>query len=127
MARRGCIVVRVNGELRFVPAQQALRVAPAPRVTAVPGAPAELLGIALHEGTVIPVVAMGAARAEMLVCQHAGELLGLVGGEILGTGSYPVVAGRPDLVVVDDAHAKPLDIAAIYARVQSSVRQGRWG
>jgi hypothetical protein len=125
--RRGGVALRIDGELRFVPAPLAVRVAPAPRVTAVPGAPAELLGIAVHEGAVIPVIAVGVARTEMVVCQHAGELLGLVGGEVVGTGSFGVVEDRPDLVVVGGARARPLDVAALYARVQSSARPGRWG
>jgi hypothetical protein len=124
--RRGGVVLRVDGELRFVAAPLAMRVTPPPRVTAIPGAPPELLGITLYEGAVIPVVAVGAARAEMIVCQHAGEVLGLVGGEVVATGSFGVVDGQPDLVQVDGARARPLDVAALYARVQSSTRPGRW-
>jgi hypothetical protein len=125
--RRGGVVLLVDGELRFVAAPHAVRIAPAPRVTAVPGAPAELLGVAVYEGAVIPVIAVGGARAEMVVCQHAGELIGLVGGEVVGTGSFGALEERPDLVVVDEARARPLDVAALYARVQSSARAGRWG
>jgi hypothetical protein len=124
--RRGGVVLRVDGELRFVAAPLAVSVTPPPRVTAVPGAPPELLGITLYEGAVIPVVAVGAARAEMVVCQHAGEVLGLVGGEVVATGSFGVVADHPELVQVDGARALPLDVAALYARVQSSTRPGRW-
>ena len=126
-ARRGGVVVRVDGELRFVPASVALKVTPAPRVTPVPGAPAELVGIAVHEGNVLPVVAVGTARAEMLLCQHAGELLGVVGAEVEQTGVFDVVADRPDLVEVGGRRARPLDVAAIYARVQAGSRIGRLG
>jgi hypothetical protein len=52
--RTGGIVVRVDGALRFLPAAVALRVAPPPRVTPVPGAPSELLGITIHEGVIVP-------------------------------------------------------------------------
>ena len=93
----------------------------------MPGAPAELLGIAMYEGTVIPVIAVGAARAEMVVCQHAGELVGLVGGEVVRSGTFGVVEDRPEVVVVDEARAAQLDVGAFYARVQASVRPGRWG
>ncbi len=120
-------MLRVAGELRFVPAPVALRVAPAPRLTAVPGAPPELVGIAVHEGAVVPVVAVGDARGDMLVCQHAGELVGIIGGEVVRTGSFDVVADRPELVLVDGVRARPLDIAAVYARIQAGSRPGRWG
>ncbi|HEY6460369.1 MAG TPA: hypothetical protein VIY73_09465 [Polyangiaceae bacterium] len=126
-ARRGGVVVRVDGKLRFLPASQAIRVTPAPRITPVPGAPVELVGIAVHEGVVLPVVAVGPARGEMIVCQHAGELLGIVGGHVEHTGSFDVVGERPELVDVGGEAAHPLDVAALYARVQAGARPGRWG
>jgi hypothetical protein len=125
--RRGGVVLRVAGELRFVPAPVAMRVAPAPRLTSVPGAPPELVGIAVHEGVVVPVVAVGEARGDMVVCQHAGELVGIIGGEVVRTGSFDVVADRPELVLVDGERARPLDIATVYARIQAGNRPGRWG
>jgi hypothetical protein len=125
-ARRGGVVLQVDGELRFVSVPLAVRVAPAPRTTPVPGAPAELVGIGVHEGAVIPVIAVGSARAEMLVCQHAGELVGIVGGTVVRSGSFDVVSERSDLVDVDGVHTPPLDVAAFYARVQAGGRPGRW-
>jgi hypothetical protein len=125
--RRGGVVLRVGGELRFVPVPAAVRVASAPRLTSVPGAPPELVGIAVHEGAVVPVVAVGDARGDMVVCQHAGELVGIIGGEVVRTGSFEVAADRPDLVLVDGERARPLDVAAVYARAQAGNRPGRWG
>jgi chemotaxis signal transduction protein len=124
--RVGGLLVRVDGALRFVPASIALRVAARPRVTPVPGAPAELVGIAIHEGVIVPVVAIGALRGEMIVCQHAGELVGLVGGEIVGTGSFDKATGRPEAILHHGQLVEPFDVAATYARVQASVRPGRW-
>jgi hypothetical protein len=118
-------VLRVDGELRFLPATLATRVVPAPRVTSVPGAPPDLLGIAMHEGTIVPVVTIGAARVEMVVCQHAGELLGLVGGEVVRPGRFDPVEGRADLVEIDGERARQLDVGAIYARVQTGGRPSR--
>jgi chemotaxis signal transduction protein len=125
--RVGGLLLRVDGVLRFVPAAVALRVAPPPRVTPVPGAPPELVGIAIHEGVIVPVLAIGAPRGEMIVCQHGGELLGLVGAEIVRTGSFDVAAARPDAILHQEQLVEPFDVAATYARVQSSVRHGRWG
>jgi chemotaxis signal transduction protein len=125
--RRGGVVLRVAGELRFLPASQALRVGRSHRWTLVPGAPPELVGIVVHEGAVVPVIAVGEARSDMVVCLHAGELVGIVGGEVVRTGTFDVAPDRPDVVIVDGERADPLDIATVVARVQAGVRPGRWG
>jgi hypothetical protein len=125
-ARHAGVLLRVDGVLRFVPASIALRVASHPRVTPVPGAPADLLGIALHDGMVVPVVAIGTARREMVVCQYGGDLLGLVGGEVVRTGSFDAFFGLEDVVEHEGQPAHGLDVAAVYARVQST-RPARWG
>jgi hypothetical protein len=122
---RGGLVLRVDGELRFLPAALAARVAAAPRVTSVPGAPPDLLGIAMHEGTILPVVAIGAVRGEMVVCQYAGELVGLLGGEVVRAGRFPAFEGHADVVDVDGERARQLDVGALYARVQTGGRPGR--
>jgi hypothetical protein len=125
-ARRGGLIVRVDGVLHFVPASVALRIAPPPRVTPVPGAPPELLGIAPYEGTTVPVIAIGSARREMVVCQHSGELVGLVGGEVLQTGCFDALPGWPDAVDFGGERAQAIDLTAIYGRVQANARPGRW-
>src|ERR1700692_3060729 len=99
-----------------------MRIAPAPRMTSVPGAPPELVGIVVHEGAVVPVVAVGEARGDMVVCQHAGELLGIIGGEVVRTGSFDVAPDRPDLVLVDGEPARPLAIATVYGGLQAGNR-----
>lgn len=121
MGPRAGIVLRAGAVLYFVPASIALRVAPAPRVTAVPGAPPDLLGIALQRGVIVPVVAIGPDREEMLVCQHAGELLGLVGARVVRSGSFDG-APESDAVVFEGERAEVLDVAAIYARIQAGGR-----
>lgn len=126
-ARRGGILLRIEGALRFLPASAAVRVVSAPRPSPVPGAPPELLGIALYESVVLPVIAVGGARGDMAVCQHAGDLVGLVGGEVVKTGTFDVVADRPDLIEYEGERAAPLDVSAIYARVQTAARSARWG
>jgi chemotaxis signal transduction protein len=125
--KRGGIVLRVDQALYFVPASAALRIAPAPRVTLVPGGPPDLVGIAMLEGTIVPVVSIGPARAEMVVCQHAGEPVGLIGAEVVRTGVFEVSEGRPEAVVHEGQSVRPLDVATIYARVQAGARPARWG
>jgi hypothetical protein len=124
--KRGGLLLRVDGELRFVSASVAIRVGRTPRVTGVPGGPEELLGIAVHGGAVVPVVAVGKARGEMIVCQYAGELVGIVGGEVVRSGTFDAVPDRPDLVEVDGERIRPLDVGAVYSRVQAGARPGRW-
>jgi chemotaxis signal transduction protein len=120
------VILRVDGTLRFLPSSTVLRIAPPPRVTAVPGAPAELLGVSSYEGLIVPVIAIGAARREMMVCQHAGEVIGLVGGDVVHTGTFEVVQARPEIVDHDGQPAEAIDVPAIYSRVQASARPGRW-
>lgn len=123
----GGIALRVDGALRFIPASVAVKVAAAPRVARVAGTPEDLLGIALHEGAIMPVLSIGEARDCMVVCDHRGELLGLVGGTVVRTGMFDVVGARADCVSVDGDEAKLLDVASIYARVQARADAGRWG
>jgi len=125
--KRAGLLLRVDGALRFVPAAIALRVVPAPRVTPVPGTPPELAGIAMHEGAIVPVVTVGSDIGKMIVCLYAGELVGVVGAEIVRPGLFDVGAGRPETVEHEGENVEPLDLAAIYGRIQSGARPGRWG
>jgi hypothetical protein len=125
--RRGAVLLRVDGALQFLPASTAVHVGPVPRVTALPGSPPELLGVAIHEGTIVPVVSIGTARAEMIVCQHAGEILGVIGGQVVRTGLFDVVPGQPEKIVHEGEAAEAVDLTTIYARIQASSRPGRWG
>jgi chemotaxis signal transduction protein len=118
--RTGGIVVRVDGALRFLPAAVALRVAPPPRVTPVPGAPSELLGITLHEGVIVPVLAVGSERGEMIVCQQPAELIGVVGAEIVQAGLFVTAAEDGASVKLEGQDVEVLDVAAVYERVRSA-------
>jgi hypothetical protein len=126
-ALAGGLLVRAGGELRFLPANVALRVAPKPRVTALPGAPRELLGVTLHEGAIVPVLAIGPAHGEMIVCQHAGELVGLVGGEVVRTGSFPVWPADPTGIEHAGRRVPLLDVASLYTQVEIAGGRGGWG
>jgi hypothetical protein len=121
--KKGGLILRARGELLFVPAHVATSVAPPPRIARVIGAPPELLGIAVHEGEIVPVVSVGEARTVMVVCAHLGELLGVVGGEVLDAGMFDEA---PDGVRYGNEAARLLELGALYARVQSSAWAGRW-
>ena len=125
--QRAGILLRAGTSLHFVPASVALRVAHSPRVTAVPGAPSDLLGIALQGGVILPVIAIGPEREEMLVCQHAGELVGLVGARVVRSGSFERAGEGSDAVVFEGERAEVLDVAEIYSRVQAGGRASSTG
>jgi len=121
---RGGVVVRMGEETFFVPAEIASKVVPLPDVARMPGAPAELQGVALVDGAMIPVLAIGremprGARRPMLVCTVLGEKVGLVGMEIVASGRFE---SAPDGVECNGVVARELDVAAAIARV----REGRW-
>ena len=122
-AKRGGVVLRIEGALHFVPASVALAVAPAPQIARVPGAPEALLGVTLHDGDVVPVIAIGTAREALLVCSYLGEKVGLMGASIEATGLYEADG---DSIRHGGETARSLDIAAIYARVQGEGWAGRW-
>jgi hypothetical protein len=119
-ARLRGLVVRLDEELRFVPASVAVQVAAVPRMTAVTAAPPQLLGIALFSGVVIPVLSVGTARSEMIVCQCTGELVGIVGLRVVEVGVFDVVGERPERVACGGEIAALLDVPAFCAGVQAA-------
>jgi hypothetical protein len=122
--KRGGIVLEDGDRLFFVPAHVAERVAVVPAVAPVPGAHSDLLGIALIEGAIVPVVAIGSHRSTMLLVSYLGEPIGLVGGNVLATGTFES-AGDGASVRYDGHVLKPLDVAAIYTRLQTGSWAGR--
>lgn len=132
----GGVVFRVADALFFLPATIASKVLPMPVVARVPGGLEELVGVALVEGEMLPVVAIGALerrgsrrrksdrpRADnrpMLVCTYLGERVGLVGLVIVATGSFD--APDAEHVVHDGKPVAPFDVGAVVSRL----REGRW-
>jgi hypothetical protein len=126
MVRRlGGLLMRLDGTLVFLPADVVGHVAPMPQMTRIPGAPEELLGIALHKDELVPVIAIGAARESMVICNHMGEHVGLVGGAIIGTGVFDV-SGDSDVMFAGE-RAVAFDLGSVYARVHAGRWRGRWG
>jgi hypothetical protein len=126
--KRGGLLLRVDGALVFIPASIALRISAHPEIVRVPGAPSELLGMAVNEGEVLPVVAIGSDRGPMVVCMHAAELVGLVGGTVIGSGIFPTAEdATSDEVSFGGETARTLDIARIFGRLRGGAWAGRWG
>jgi len=113
--RRGGVLVRHDGGLRFLPASQVVGITPCPPISRVPGAPTSLRGIVHTGGEIVPVVAEGSgadgAASPLIVCRYLGEPIGLLGYEIVGTGMFDV-----------DASVPTLDLAPTFA----TLRSARW-
>ena len=142
----GGVLFRVAEQLYFLPATIANKVLPMPGVARVPGAPEELVGVALVEGGMVPVVAIGdldargsrrppparsrddgsppartrADNRPMLVCTYLGERIGLVGLEIVATGCFD--SSDPSSIDHNGARAAPFDVGAVFSRL----REHRW-
>src|SRR4051794_4255322 len=133
----GGVLFRVAEQLYFLPATIASKVLPMPGIARVPGAPDELVGVALVEGEMVPVVAIGdldargsrrpppndrprADNRPMLLCSFLGERVGLVGLTILATGRFESSDG--DTISHEGTAAIAFDVGAVFGRL----REHRW-
>jgi hypothetical protein len=121
----GGVVVRVEAGLVFVPATIAQKFVSMPKVVPVPDAPLGLLGVALVDGTVIPVVALGPHRDTMLVCTYLGEAMGIVGHTVVASGTFEAPLGLAGSVKCAAGIAKTLDLAALAASLSKNAWAGR--
>jgi hypothetical protein len=122
--KRGGVVVRHEGALRFLPASVVVRIAPRPPISRVPGAPKSMLGIAYTGGEIVPVVSIDDTRADtpLLVCRYLGEPVGIVGCEVVQTGTFDADPSAEGAVIAQGAPARSLDLAATFASLQNA----RW-
>ncbi|WP_394823833.1 chemotaxis protein CheW [Pendulispora albinea] len=125
--KRGGLLVRIDGRPHFLPAQAAVAIDPIPPIVRVPGAPPQMLGIATHEGEVLPVITIGDAPTVMVVCRYGGELLGLVGLNVVGAGIFESAPGPGDSVSFLGEIAEDIDLSEIYTALQGGAWAGRWG
>jgi len=133
MPKRGGVVVRHRGALRFLPASVVARISECPPISRVPGAPKAMLGIAYDEGEIVPVVALdddaaraaereSRARKVLIVCRYLGEPVGIVGCEVVQTGMFDADPSAEGAVIARGEPARSLDLAAAFA----SLRGSRW-
>lgn len=116
----GAVLFRAGAQLYFLPATVATKIAPVPAaIGRVPGSPAELVGLALVDGAVIPIARIGDARDALLVVSYLGDRFGLVGMRLVATGRF---AASSDHVLYEGEHARPFDLSALIARM----RDTRW-
>jgi hypothetical protein len=111
-----------SSALAFLPATIAMKVMPVPNIARIPGGPSELRGVALVDGDMIAIVTAGTLSTDaMLVCTVLGELVGLVGIEVMATGKFE--AAEAGDVRFGEEIARAFDVATLIAKV----REGRWG
>jgi len=106
MARVAGMLVEYEAGSYFVPAEQAQRVVRRSVISRVPGT---RLGITLFEGRVIPVLALGSAGEDMLVCDVRGELVAVAGLTALEAGFFEAA---PDGVQTRSDVVAQLDVGA---------------
>lgn len=87
------LVARRGGALTFFPAGAVRKIVRLPAVEPIPGTAAEVLGVTLALEEVMLVIAVGAVRRQLVVCDWFGEALGVTGVEPLATGSFARGAG----------------------------------
>jgi hypothetical protein len=83
------------------------------------------LGVALHEGEILPVVSIGPEGDVMLVCTYAGALLGVVGGRVVETGMFEL-AEDGQSVKCGEGIALALDLASVCAKLSPPSWGGSW-
>ncbi len=121
----GGVVVETDYGLLFVPASVAIKFVAMPKVLSVPDAPPGLLGVALIDGTVIPVVALGPARDAMLVCTYLGEPIGIVGHAVVASGTFEPAQDLPGSVQCRAGIAKTMDLSSLAASLSKNAWAGR--
>jgi hypothetical protein len=119
------MLLTLDGRRFFLPVDQTVKLAPVPQITRVPGAARELLGLALCEGLIVPVLEVGMGRDVMVVCLHQGEPIGLVGAVEIQTGLFRV--GEAGGVLVAGELVPPLDLGEICGQVQAGAWGASWG
>ncbi len=127
---RGGLVFAVSADERprrtfFLGADIAVKLAPRPQIARVPGSPPGLLGLALHDGAILPLLEVGRDRATMILCLYRGEQLGLVGAEDVESGVFTAEDGGG--VQVDGKTIPAFDVGEIYARVHAVTWGTSWG
>lgn len=113
---RAGVVVRLNGELRFLSAHSVRRFVPPPAISDVSGTG---LTMGLVDGQVLAIIAVGARGSALTVCEVGGELVGLLGPEPQEVGFFDAEGSG---VSFHGRSVPALDVADL---VRSSARAGQ--
>jgi hypothetical protein len=85
VSERAGLLVRAGGEVGFVPATTARSVVPLPPLSPVANTP---LLMALVNGRVVPVVALGSPTGVLVLCELDDEPIGFSGLEVTRVGAF---------------------------------------
>jgi hypothetical protein len=110
---RAGAIVQLADELRFLPAQAVRRFVPPPTLSDVSGTG---LTMALVDGHVLPVIAVGPRGASLTICEVAGEQVGLIGADPVDVGFFDADGAG---VVFRGRRVSALDVAEL---VRASAR-----
>ena len=110
---RAGVIVRLAGELRFLSAHSVRRFVPPPTLSDVAGTG---LTMALVDGQVLAIIAVGPRGSALTVCEVGGELVGLLGADPEAVGFFE--ADGPG-VSFHGQRAQALDVAEL---VRASAR-----
>jgi hypothetical protein len=114
------LLVRAGGELGFVPAATARAVVRLPPVSPVASTP---LGMALVNGRVVPVVALGSPTGVLVVCELDDEPVGFSGLEVSEVGVFPA---NERGVVVGEHSVPELDLLGAWRSLEPALAPP-WG
>jgi hypothetical protein len=110
---RAGVVVRLQNELRFLSAEYVRRFVPPPHLSDVAGTG---LRMALLDGQVLAIIAVGPRGSALTVCEVGGELVGLLGADPEAVGFFEADGSG---VSFHGQRARALDVAEL---VRASVR-----
>ena len=82
---RAGVIVRLKGEARFLSAHLVRRFVPPPTLSDVAGTG---LTMALVDGQVLAIIAVGPRGSALTVCEVGGELVGLLGADPEAVGFF---------------------------------------
>jgi hypothetical protein len=110
---RAGVIVRLGGELRFLSAHSVRRFVPPPALSDVAGTG---LTMALVDGQVLAIIAVGPHGSALTVCEVGGELVGLLGADPEAVGFFEADGTG---VLFHGQRAQALDVAEL---VRASAR-----
>jgi hypothetical protein len=106
-SNRAGVIVRLGGELRFLSAHLVRRFVPPPTLSDVAGTG---LTMALVDGQVLAIIAVGPRGSALTVCEVGGELVGLLGADPEAVGFFET---SPEGVSFQGKSAADLDVAEL--------------
>ena len=112
-SNRAGVIVRLGGQLRFLSAHSVRRFVPPPTLSDVAGTG---LTMALVDGQVLAIIAVGPRGSALTVCEVGGELVGLLGADPEAVGFFEADGA---FVSFHGQPAQALDVAEL---VRASAR-----